>query len=160
MTDIDNYDKDFSKKIYNTVIDSFFKSGHLTEHDIKSKKALTEKLLSLIEKEISLKIVINHKDSILDMARELKDQGQYDFAKMFYALFFEHSINDIINTECFRRNITTKSKNDVLRHVNLHGKFGWLRELLELPVFNVKHYKTIMKVADERNAFIHYKFPI
>jgi hypothetical protein len=77
---------------------------------------------------------------------------------MFYALYFEHMINAIIDLAMTKKSISKKYKTEILRRTDNQGKYSWLLVLLGLPEFNDKHRKLILNVVDERNAFAHYKW--
>lgn len=101
--------------------------------------------------------VVDHTETILSTAKEYSKKENYDYAKMFYALFFEHSTNGLINSECTKRKISRVFINEILR-LELKQKLTWLLELLKLPKYRSNNLITIKKLFDERNAFVHYKY--
>ena len=47
----------------------------------------------------------------------------------------------------------------ILRDTDLsRGKTSWLLTLLKIPKFDLEHMQKIKKVAELRNAFVHYKW--
>ena len=78
--------------------------------------------------------------------------------KVFYALFFEHTINRIIHHVCTETlRVFPKTAIEVIK-LPLHAKLTWVPELLGLKKFKESHVNVIKKVADDRNAFLHYKW--
>lgn len=73
-------------------------------------------------------------------------------------MYFEHSLNALIQNKCQRRNIEEKMKNDIIRSIDIYGKLTWLPKLLGFKNFNANHLKAIKQLADDRNIFIHYKW--
>lgn len=59
-----------------------------------------------------------------------------------------------------QRRFDDKTRLDIIRSVDIYGKFTWLPKVLGHKVFNLAHMKTIKNLADDRNAFIHYKWNI
>jgi hypothetical protein len=53
--------------------------------------------------------------------------------------------------------INSKITNDIIRSVNFIGKLTWLPAILRLPLIRETHKKIILKLADDRNAYVHYK---
>jgi hypothetical protein len=77
---------------------------------------------------------------------------------MFVATFFEHSINYIIKLACERKGISDKTIKDIIKSSSIESKYTWLLALLDAPTFNNGHYITVRRIADRRNAFVHYKW--
>lgn len=158
------------EKIFNEKIDSvakflipnlirdFFISGDLTEVDLElTQSELLIKLKSIIAK-TELLFTVDHRDRILQKAENHLQAEELEFSKIFYAMFFEHTLNKIIHFQCGKKNINSKTKNDIVRSIDINGKLTWLLVLLGFKPFNVNHIKTIKKLSEDRNAFIHYKW--
>ena len=67
-------------------------------------------------------------------------------------------MNYIIQSACYNSEIDRKTTTEIIRNVNIGGKSTWLIKLLGLRPINEKHIKTILKTAELRNAYIHYKW--
>jgi hypothetical protein len=147
-----------SLKIKKLIIHSLLVRGVLTKEDLKDKPTALGKLDRYLKKVKNVGLIIDHRESILETAYEFTAKQDSDYAKLFFATFFEHSINSIISWKCEKNHISDKSKKEILRNVNLYGKFHWVLEILNLPPFNEKYFKVINKLCDDRNAFVHYKF--
>lgn len=147
-------------KLYGTFIKNLFSEGKLTLEDLHlSELDLTEKVNKLI-KNVKIGFVIDHRNGILGQAEFYLKSKNYNYAKIFYAMFFEHSINSLIDYECRKRNIEEKTKIDIIKSVDLYGKLTWLPILFEHNKFNKTHLQTIKRLADDRNSFVHYKWKI
>ncbi|WP_040590660.1 hypothetical protein [Methylobacter marinus] len=150
-----------NRKAYRELAKSFtnsmFESGLITEDDIEDREKLFNRLITLA-RSIDYKVVVDHRDSLISEAKIKFEAKEYELAIMFYALYFEHAINSIIDAALTRNELCKKTKVAVLRNVDNSGKYTWLLEVLNLPPFNKKHSDIILKVASERNAFVHYKW--
>ena len=131
--------------------------GLISEEDLTDKSHLLEKMRELI-KDANFTIIIDHRESILNTAEEFFINEKYDFSIIFFAMYFEHAINNLITHALEKKKTSKKTKMELIRAVNIVGKFSWLLEVLDLPAFNSKHKTTIINASNERNAFIHYKW--
>jgi hypothetical protein len=145
-----------SKTFIENIIRSLFKEGILTLSDLDNEKKLFNKLIS-INKKTEYNIIIDHTDNLISSARQFNEAGEIDNAKIFYATYFEHQINKIINEACLKKSINKKDINNIIKSINLIGKLTWLPLILGIPKISVKHKNVILKLADDRNAYIHYK---
>lgn len=144
--------------LFKSFTESMYLSGHITENDLDNK----EKIYTLIKEQLDhpdgLYLIIDHRKTLQEKARTLSSTGDHELAVVVYAMFFEHSINGVIASVLAKRKISRKTKNEILRSANFKAKFTWVLELLNLPKFNEQHLRFILKLADQRNAFTHYKF--
>lgn len=150
--EINEFLKDMAKQLYGW--------GLITDDDIKDKRSLFKSLKGLLDSGFFLKMdfAFDHRSDLLNQAQYFQKKENYDFARVFYATYFEHFINNIIDHYCQIKNINQKSKTEIIKNVNIGGKFTWLLELLNLPAFDPHYLKVIQSLADKRNAFIHYKW--
>jgi len=154
--EIKEKEESLSKILIERVIQSLFKDGTLTLSDLEDKKKFWKKFQD-INKKAEYKIVIDHTDSLISSARQFNEADDINKAKVFYATYFEHKLNEIINELCRRKSINKKEINNIIRSINLIGKLTWLPLILEIPKISIKHKNVILKLAEDRNAFIHYK---
>lgn len=136
---------------------SMLANGEISEEDLSDKTKLITKISEAID-QAEIVIIIDHREDILRTAEDMILLEKFDFAIIFFAMYFEHSINHIIDHQLNKKKVTKKTINELIRTVNIVGKFTWLIEILELPKFNDKHRILITKISNERNAFIHYKW--
>jgi hypothetical protein len=129
--------------------------GLISDEELNDPDQLFKKVISSFT---HFNICIDHRELLLQDAAHFWNAEKYDLAYVIYATWFEHSINFIIMKRV-AKNISQKYGNEIVRSLSILAKFSWLLDLVGLPSFNQKHRATIAKVADLRNAFIHYKFP-
>jgi hypothetical protein len=149
-------EENLSEVLIESVIKSHFKDGTLTLSDFKDKEKFWNKILEL-NKNAEYQVVIDHTDNLITTARQFNETGAVNNAKIFYATYFEHELNKIINELCQRKSINKKETNNIIKSVNIIGKLTWLPLILGIPKISIKHKNVILRLADNRNAFIHYK---
>ena len=96
---------------------------------------------------------------LLEQGEQCAREKKFDLAYVFYATYFEHQINAVIDMWCKRKSIGYKTSSSLIRKVSLEDKYTWLLEILGLPAFRAEHLLVIKKVAEKRNSFLHYKYP-
>jgi hypothetical protein len=142
---------------YESFIKSLLKSGEINIAEFNDEAKLKKKLLKLNDK-TDYKIVIDHKNDLIETARYFFNKKEYNKSKLFYATYFEHEINDLIIELCEKKKIEKKTTNDIIKSVNIIGKFTWLLLILGAKKVSETHKNVILKTADERNAYVHYKY--
>jgi len=146
-----------SKNIIKSVIESMYQTGEITDEDLNDWGKLSSKMLALT-KRVKFSLVVDHREGILETAKKYKKEKNNDYATLFYAIFFEHTLNSIIERVCTRNKINKKTIVEIIKNVSIDGKLNWLPKLLKIPEINRTHKGVIKKNADDRNAFVHYKF--
>lgn len=147
-----------TKDTITNVVESLYAIDVFSDDDIKDEKSLKKALKQFVKQGGIGGFVIDHRESLLIQAKYFLQNSQFDYSKVFFATYFEHSINHLIEVYCAKRGISNQSKIEIIRNINIWGKLSWLLELIGLPKFNKVHLKTIKSLSDERNAFIHYKW--
>ncbi len=145
-----------SKAVFESVVKTLIKDGSLSIEDFNDEEKFKKKLFD-INKKTEWAIVIDHSDNLISTAKQFADKGDFDKAKLFYATFIEHEINKIIIDTCNKKKIDKKTANEIIRSTNMIAKLTWLPEILDIPKVNDNHRKVILKLSDDRNAFVHYK---
>lgn len=151
------FEKLFKKLIPEFAL-SVYQDGFLNKSDLKSRKALMRKLHWLSEKYKWSESVIIHTDTLSKKAKQFEMKGDYDDAKLYYAIFFEHILNEIVLFFCEKRKLSRKIINEILKNSNIKTKLTWLPIVLGAPKIKEKYVNIILRLCDERNAFIHYKY--
>ena len=141
--------------LFEGVLNSLASTGDLTEEVLGDPEAMESLVLDTLDK---LHIGFDYRRDLLTEGARHWAAGKHELAYVFYATFFEHSINFIIVNHIAKR-LLPASRIELVRTLPLPAKFGWLLELAGLPKFNPTHRLRILQVAERRNAFIHYKFP-
>ena len=57
-----------------------------------------------------------------------------------------------------RKKINKKTEGEIIRGVSFIGKCTWLLTIFGLPVLKQNYLISIMKIAEERNSYMHYKW--
>ena len=149
--------KSIGKFLVTSIMETLYQNGELSDDDIKDESKIQNKLKELL-KNGKLDLIIEHRDSIIESARHFKKLKDRQKSILFYAIFFEHSLNSIIERVSSKRKIERKTITDIIKSVSIHGKTTWLLTLLDVPKLNDTHRSVILKVADERNSYVHYKW--
>jgi len=114
---------------------------------------------NVVDSEAPIYVTIDHTSNLLKKARGHHRQKEYDDAFLFYAFWFEHWLNRIVVFGGERRKLSAKKTELIIRETDLgRGKTTWLLSLLELPPLNEAHRKKMLKIAELRNSYVHYKW--
>lgn len=147
--------------VISSFIDSLIRYGHI-DPKMRSVDELQASINTIIKRvssgQIKLELVIDHSTDILKLAREYATDMNYEVSCIFYAMWIEHWANSMIHTLCFKAKISSKHKISMIREVPLRGKLSWLLSILGFPTINSKHQQNILKLAELRNAYVHYKW--
>ena len=149
-------DKD-EKKLIRILAESFLASGYLVEEDFNDESSLVSKVDDILQR-AEIIPVVDHTKTLLENADKFMRTNEYDLSIIMYATYFEHELNKLIENILSKQEITNKSRNELIRSVNISGKCSWLLEVIGLPKFNLNHMKVINEVSSERNSFVHYKW--
>jgi hypothetical protein len=93
---------------------------------------------------------------LLKQARSLKRRNQLNEASLYYGTWFEHWINSFFDRKAHR--LDESEFRQMIRDVNLRGKFTWLLALVVGWRIPEKHLRAVIRVCDLRNEFVHYKW--
>jgi hypothetical protein len=104
--------------------------------------------------------VIDHRSSLLQQGREFARRGKAELAIVFYATWFEHWINSLLNRGGHHLGLRPKDIQLCLRYTGLEAKFVCFPLLLKFPRLAASHIATVRECSRLRNAFVHYKFPV
>lgn len=148
---------EFYQAIVHSIIESMYQTGTITDEHLHDPQKLKAILLDYSAKGL-INMVVDHRETILDSAKKYKKENNYEYATLFFAIYFEHTLNSIIEKHCSRNKINKKTTNEIIKSVTIHGKLTWLLTLFKLPKINETHKVRIIKNADDRNSFVHYKY--
>jgi len=151
------FSKKFSREITENIAKELYAIGYLSDSDLENRDVLFDKIFKAL-KNHEISFIVDHTDSIIQQAKSFADRGDFDLSILMFATYFEHSLNAIIAHDLQIKDISNKSKNELIRSVNIAGKCGWLLEVLDLPNLNLRHKKTIIDLSSKRNAYVHYKW--
>lgn len=158
-----NSDVKMIQQILLTMTEHLIRYG-VIDVEGKSIEALTKEILGYFREsnskvDASSFVVIYHTSDLLKVARSYHKTQNYEYAFLFYALWFEHWLNGVIAAAATRKGLKEKEIARIIRETDLFkGKTTWLPNLLGLPSFNARHLALMNKIAENRNAFVHYKW--
>lgn len=128
----------------------------------KSEKELHKEILSYIKYIVTekpkIEIIVDHRISILKESRRFLKQDKKEFACIFYAIWFEHWINNLIVIYGKRNRLQQEEIVQIIRESNARSKFSWILKLLEAPKLMEKHRLLVLRLFDLRNSYVHYKW--
>jgi hypothetical protein len=157
--------KDFESRLpklrelaFQYLVKGLYASGSLTDNDIRNEDSLLKATDKIIKKLKITGIVYDHTGTLVSQAEYFYSNSRYDYSRIFYATFFEHCTNQIVELYCRNNKLNDNTRIEIIKSVNIYGKLTWFLELTDLPHFNKKYIKIIKNLADERNAFIHFKW--
>lgn len=104
-----------------------------------------------------LYVSLDHKLDLLVQARLMHKAGQLLIAVLIYATWVEHWLNDLLAKRARTAGMSDARILAMLRETTIAAKTGWLLALLRLPDLNKQHAKQVLKLAELRNGFVHYK---
>jgi hypothetical protein len=107
---------------------------------------------------IPIHLMFDHTDDLLREARIFLRRSKWSLAALLYATYFEHAVNAVLVTQVRRRYLSKGAVTQMIREVSFAGKIGWLMELMEMKPLNPIHRKRLLKLAEVRNGFVHYKW--
>lgn len=118
------------------------------------KKAFFDYLGELSKRGESLKLLFDHKESLIEKAGSEKD---VEVKAVLLATWFEHWINEVITSRAAQLGVSEKECSQIIRDTGNRAKLGWLLSLLGLPPLDSNIVKRINKLFEARNSFVHYK---
>jgi hypothetical protein len=150
-----------AKSVIADLINSLHKERFITDKELADRDIVISKVKSYINKNkgnIDWQIIIDHRETIIEYAETAYKKENIELSIALYGTIIEHTLNRIIHLRCFEKKIDGKIQTEIIRNINIIGKCTWLLSLLDLPVLNEVHVKTIMLISEERNSYLHYKW--
>jgi hypothetical protein len=127
-----------------------------TAEEIRNETQRFRRLLA--RGRIKILPVIDHRNDLLREARTFLRHSDWNLALLLYATYFEHAVNSLLAMQARRRRFSKDALLQMIREVSLPAKMGWVLELLGMKPINSVHRKRLLKLAELRNAFVHYKW--
>ena len=104
-------------------------------------------------------LIVDHLDSLLAGARRASQAGDHGQALVLYATWAEHWINGLLQTKMETLGHPYEMTRSMIREVRFEGKLTWLLAVLGLPPIPEAARKALLRLAGDRNEFVHYKWP-
>jgi len=153
--------KRLSRIVVNSLIDNAIEKGEIDPKN-KSESELDQEILDFLKSisggKTEFLFVIDHREDLLAEAKKHVELGHNEFGCLFYAIWCEHWINALIVNLGTRIKIQEKELILIIRELSFHGKLALIPTLFGLPKLNKKHIDKMLKIAEVRNGFIHYKW--
>jgi len=168
MSDVDGWEpeeaeKDLVIQVIRLVIESAARYG-----DIRLEGRTDEEIKNDIHEYIRARLAepntfaspvqYDYQSELINEAQRYEGNGDFNLALMFYATWFEHWLNGMIVA---REPMVVLEREEIIRLIretNLASKTGHIWHLLFGEKLPVDVVQTILKVAEARNAFVHYKW--
>lgn len=103
-----------------------------------------------------LAISVIHQDELLAQGRRNRRKGGFEIACLFYATWLEHWVNLLLYRS--RCGLNDGERVLMLRELPLKAKFSWMLVALGYPRIPAAHLECVARIAEARNAFVHYKW--
>jgi hypothetical protein len=143
---------------FTSLVEQFHANGSISPDDLENPERLRTRLDELLAPGFAIIGIVDHRDRIIEYANRFTDDGEYELALVFYALYFEHTLNVLIQRQLDWLQKGPEVTKGALRSVTFENKLGWFLDLIDLPALNPKYAKAMLQIASERNAFVHYKW--
>ena len=103
-------------------------------------------------------VVIDYRERLRSVVAQV-DDPKYPIASLIlYATWFEHTLNIVCIRQGLLRGLNSDQVDSMVRRAPLESKLGWLTQILGLPAFDSEHTKRVLRLAEVRNEFVHYKW--
>jgi hypothetical protein len=134
--------------------------GHIETAGKNEEQLYLELVKEAVEwaKHRPMRMSMDFRPNLLNKARSLKRRNELNEATLYYATWFEHWINFF-----FMRKTHVLDENEfrqMIRDVNVRGKYTWLLALAVGQRIPEKHLRAILRICELRNEFVHYKFKL
>ncbi|MEW9872569.1 hypothetical protein [Arthrobacter sp. HS15c] len=140
------------------VADGLIDPSGLSKYEYKA--AALAALRRLKSEGAEFYLIVDHKDSVLEQAKEFAEAGKADFAIMFYAMWIEHWLNGMYVWKSTSRGAPQEEVVGQLRNSSMKQKLTskWNTAFGdELPA-NWVHL--MLDIAGHRNDYVHYKWRV
>jgi len=155
-----NLTKDEQRRLLAKFLHAGIKSGQIdpTKEDAEIAAQLSE-LLDNIIAQPSIKLSKNYLGRLLDRARKENEAGLPELSCVLYAAWIEHKINDLIITLTYRQGLEKTEAIQIIRKTAIEDRCSWVLRLLGVQPIKSEYIKKMRQIFDERNSFLHYKWP-
>lgn len=154
--------KQLAGEIVNSVAQSAIAYGEIHVEgltDEEAREKVISYLISLKESEKEIVMRIDHKDALLQEARNFVANERYELALVIYATWWEHWLNGVLEVKLYKKEIIEKEFKQVITSLNNKAKTTWFLKLVDLPEMSDQHLSVMTRLAEKRNGFVHYKYP-
>ncbi|HCH1624432.1 hypothetical protein ACEV9E_00285 [Vibrio parahaemolyticus] len=154
--------KQLASELVNSMAQSAIAYGDVDVEgltDEEAREKVISYLMSFKESGEDLVMRIDHKDTLLEEARNFVASEKYELELVTYATWWEHWLNGVLEVKLYKKDITDKEFKQVITSLNNRAKTTWFLKLIDLPEMKNQHLGVMGKLAEKRNSFVHYKYP-
>lgn len=152
--------EDLARQVTVRIIESAVRAGAIDLAGLSDEEAL-ETINAFIREAIDaqdeIAIQITHQERILSEAKRYQAMGDHDLAVLMYATWAEHWLNGVLIAALDRQEVDPSEATQILKST-LHAKTGWIWTILYGSSMPTDVRASILRVADARNTFVHYKW--
>lgn len=156
---IEDFKIDIADTILPQLINNLIKDGIIQEDELDNKSLIYKKVQEFLDNTQYdfTHLNIDHRDAMLLIAKNNYDEN-YEVSLTMFATIIEHTLNSIIKIYCINKALDIKTHIEIIRNVNIRGKYTWLLSLMGFPTIKESYTKLIQQISDERNSYVHYKW--
>jgi hypothetical protein len=153
----DRFAEDVGRPLFRSLVkDGVIDIERTSVEDVRIQFAFI--LKKILEDEVDLGLVVDHREKLLSYARYAVEQNDYGIATLMYSTWVEHWLNDLIAAFLRRSQLDEDDVVRALRDIPIRSKIGWVLSFLKLPDLDHKVRNSIIQLIDNRNQFVHYKW--
>jgi hypothetical protein len=156
--DHDKIRRSFLRGIYEAIIRGGQVDLEGLSDEESDRKLLEYACAHILPKASDMTVVIDHRPEIHEEARRFFSEDKPHFAITFYAMWFEHWINSILDNEIVRLELESGWAQHIIRTSNFGQKVKDIWNLLFTEPLDVEYRHIMMEAANLRNMFVHYKW--
>lgn len=148
----------FARAAALSLLEQGFDSGDMTPEELKVHAA--QLFLDQLLSDEPAFGGTTHVDAILSQARSFRQESEHDFALVFYAMWHEHTVNAILRNALHPKKLESEAEINQVVRLSLPTKLGAIWTLVLGEKIDRQLASGILRVAEYRNAFVHYKWPM
>ena len=161
MSEPSEFEQALVIEVIRTVIESAVRYGDIQlegRTDEEIKKDIHEYIRARLAEPntFASPVQYDYQSDLINEARRYEGMGDFNLALMFYATWFEHWLNGMFVA---REPMVALEREEIIRLIretDLASKTGHIWQLLFGEKLPGDVVQTILKVAEARNAFVHY----
>ncbi len=158
---IDRIVDEFGEVLTVGFVEQAVEDGRLDPHgktDAELAKEINRLFHSAHGSAATFRFLIDHRPNLLKEARRYMALEQLELACLMYATWCEHWLNRMIAVLCTRKGFSSQQITAIIRAIPFHGKATWLLPLLGTTSLHERHSSAMLRLAEQRNAYAHYKW--
>src|SRR5664280_1150204 len=148
------------REVLAMLYEAFLTDGHINPEGKSEEQIMAEVRVAAVKwsKRRPMLMSTDFRSGLLSQARKFKRRQEHHEAILYYATWFEHWINAILVRNL--HSLNERERCQMVRDVNLRGKYTWLLALVHGKQIPERHINAILRISDLRNEFVHYKYKL